>query len=434
MGMTIVEKILAKKSNKEKVTPGENIWVDVDALLTHDVCGPGAASIFKREFGEDAKVWDKEKVILIPDHYIFTKDKYAMRNLEIVKEFAKEQDLKYYYEPFTSDYKGVCHVAFAEEGHARPGQVMFGTDSHTCTAGAFGQFATGIGNTDAGFIMGTGKLWVKVPETIKFTFKGKFPKYVMGKDIVLQTIGDVGFDGATYCCMQYDGEAIGDLNMDERMTICNMAIEAGGKCGIIEPDQTTIDYVKARTDEPFEVFHSDADAEYKSEYIYDAAEMEPVVAQPYSPANIEKAKNLEDVKITRSYIGSCTGGKTTDFYAAAEILKGRKTVVDTFIVPATKQVEKDLNEIKIGDETLMEILEKAGCLIGPPSCGACLGGPEDTFGRTHSNEVVISTTNRNFHGRMGSMESKVYLASPYTAAASAVTGYITDPRKFMEGE
>lgn len=432
--MTIVEKILAKKSNREKVAPGENIWVDVDALLTHDVCGPGAASIFKREFGENAKVWDKEKVILIPDHYIFTKDKYAMRNLEIVKEFAKEQDLKYYYEPFTADYKGVCHVAFAEEGHARPGQVMFGTDSHTCTAGAFGQFATGIGNTDAGFIMGTGKLWVKVPETIKFTFNGKFPKYVMGKDIVLQTIGDVGFDGATYCCMQYDGEAIGDLNMDERMTICNMAIEAGGKCGIIEPDQTTIDYVKARTDKPFEVYHSDKDAAYKSVYIYEASEMEPVVAQPYSPANIEKAKNLEDVKITRSYIGSCTGGKTTDFYAAAEILKGRKTVVDTFIVPATKQVEKDLNQIKIGDETLMEILEKAGCLIGPPSCGACLGGPEDTFGRTHSNEVVISTTNRNFHGRMGSMESKVYLASPYTAAASAVTGYITDPRKFMEGE
>ncbi|WP_319205634.1 aconitase/3-isopropylmalate dehydratase large subunit family protein [uncultured Ilyobacter sp.] len=432
--MTIVEKILAKKSNKEKVSPGENIWVDVDNLLTHDVCGPGAASIFKREFGENAKVWDKEKVILIPDHYIFTKDKYAMRNLEIVKDFAKEQDLKYYYEPFTSDYKGVCHIAYAEEGHAMPGKVMFGTDSHTCTAGAFGQFATGIGNTDAGFILGTGRLWVKVPETIRFTFNGKFPKYVMGKDIVLQTIGDVGFDGATYCCMQYDGEAIGDLNMDERMTICNMAIEAGGKCGIIEPDQTTIDYVKARTDASFEVFHSDADATYKSELIYDASEMEPVVAQPYSPANVEKAKNLEDVKITRSYIGSCTGGKTTDFYAAAEILKGRKTVVDTYIVPATTKVEKDLNEIKIGDETLMEILEKAGCLIGPPSCGACLGGPEDTFGRTHADEVVISTTNRNFHGRMGSMESKVYLASPYTAAASAVTGYITDPRKFIEGE
>jgi 3-isopropylmalate/(R)-2-methylmalate dehydratase large subunit len=210
-----------------------------------------------------------------------------------------------------------------------------------------------------------------------------------------------------------------------------MAIEAGGKCGIIEPDQTTIDYVRARTDAPFDIYHSDADAKYKSVYVYDAAEMEPVVAQPYSPANVEKAKNLEDVKITRSYIGSCTGGKTTDFYAAAEILKGRKTVVDTFIVPATTKVEKDMNEIKIGDETIMEILEKAGCLIGPPSCGACLGGPEDTFGRTHANEVVISTTNRNFHGRMGSMESKVYLASPYTAAASAVTGYITDPRKFI---
>lgn len=431
MAMTIVEKILAKHAGKEEVKPGENIWVDVDVLMTHDVTGPGTMAIFKEKFGKDAKVWDKEKIVLVPDHYIFTKDKHAMRNLEYVSEFAKEQDLKYFYQPFTDTYKGVCHVALAQEGHTRPGEVLFGTDSHTCTAGAFGQFASGIGNTDAAYVMGTGKLWVKVPESIRFTFNGKLPEYIMGKDIVLKSIGDVGFDGATYKCMQYDGDAIHELNMEERMTICNMAIEAGGKCGIIEPDEITIEYIAEKTDKAFDLFYSDADAKYSKELVYNAADLEPVVAKPYSPGNVDLVRNCKDVKIDRSYIGSCTGGKTTDFYAAAKILKGRKVKVDTFIVPATEKVKDSLNKIKIGGETLMEIFESAGCKVGKPSCAACLGGPVDTFGRTHSNEVVVSTTNRNFPARMGSMESQVYLASPYTAAASALTGYITDPREFL---
>ncbi|MCS5420512.1 MULTISPECIES: 3-isopropylmalate dehydratase large subunit [Psychrilyobacter] len=430
--MTIVEKILADRSNKDQVKPGDNIWVDVDILMTHDVCGPGTMGIFKGNFGEDARVWDKGKIVLIPDHYIFTKDKYAMRNIDYVTKFAKEQEIVHFYEPFTDDYKGVCHVALAEEGHNKPGDVLFGTDSHTCTSGAFGQFASGIGNTDAGFIMGTGKLWVRVPESIKFQFEGEFPSYIMGKDVVLQTIKDIGFDGGTYRCMEYGGDAVSGLNMEERMTICNMAIEAGGKCGIIAADEITKKYLEERGVTDYQIHNSDKDAVYHSVHTYDAGKIIPVVAKPYSPGNVEPAENLSHIEVTRSYIGSCTGGKTTDFVAAAKILKGEKVKIETFIVPATRNVERNFEKIRIGGETLKEIFENAGCKIGPPSCAACLGGPEDTFGRTHADEVVISTTNRNFHGRMGSMDSKVYLASPYTAAASALTGKITDPRKYIK--
>ncbi len=429
--MTIIEKIIANKSNRDSVIPGENVWVDVDILMTHDVCGPPTASIFKREFGQDAKVWDNEKVVIIPDHYIHTKDKFANRNVKVIGEFAKDQNLKYFYEPGTTDYKGVCHVALAEEGHTRPGEILFGTDSHTCTAGAFGQFATGIGNTDAAFIMGTGKLWVKVPESIKFDYKNKFPDYVMGKDVILHAIGTIGFDGATYRCMEFDGSAIMDLNIDERMTICNMAIEAGGKCGIIKADEKIKDFLRDKTDIPYETFESDTNAKYHSRYSFDGKDIEPLVAKPYSPANVEKARNLEDIKVDRSYIGSCTGGKITDFIAAAKILNGNKVSVDTYIIPATTKIVDELNTIKIHDKTIMDIFKEANCIIGKPSCGACLGGPSDTLGRTKGSEVVISTTNRNFPGRMGSMDSKVYLASPLTAAASAIRGYITDPRRYM---
>lgn len=433
MGMTIVEKILAKHAGLDKVNPGDNIWIEVDNLLTHDVTGPGSIQIFKREFGEDAKVWDKDKVIIIPDHYIFTKDKYAMRNLNDLKKFAEEQDLTYYYEPFTDNYKGVCHVAIMEEGHLLPGEVLFGTDSHTCSSGAFGMFASGIGNTDAGFILGTGKLWVKVPQTMRFTFNGALPEYIMGKDIILQVINDIGFDGATYKTMQFDGTAISALNMEERMTICNMAIEAGGKNGLIPADNTTVEYVRGKSDKSFEVLEADEDATYSFEKTYDASKLEPMVAKPYSPGNGELAKNLSDTAVTRAYIGSCTGGKTTDFFAAAKILHGKKVKVDTFVVPATTKVLKSLETITYKGKTLYQIFEEAGCQIGLPSCAACLGGPQDTFGRTQKDEVVISTTNRNFVGRMGSKQASIYLASPFTAAASALTGFITDPRVFLEG-
>ncbi|OGW14652.1 MAG: 3-isopropylmalate dehydratase [Nitrospinae bacterium RIFCSPLOWO2_12_FULL_47_7] len=432
MGMTITEKILSAHAGGKPVRPGDNIWVDVDVLMTHDVCGPGTIGIFKEQFGKNARVWDKEKVVIIPDHYVFTADPHARRNIDILREFVKEQGLRYFYDVGTANYKGVCHLALAQEGHNRPGEVLFGTDSHTCTSGAFGLFSTGIGNTDAAFILGTGKLWVKVPETMYFEFNGTFPPHIMAKDIILQVIGDIGVDGATYRAMEFSGSAISKLSMEERMTLCNMAIEAGGKNAIIQADETTLQYVKQRTDKPHAIYRSDQDAKYFCKKIYNAGAMESVVAKPHSPDNKALARECEGVKLTRAYIGSCTGGKITDFKAAAQLLKGKKVKIETFIVPATRETEQDLHKEKIDGESLMNIFINAGAQIGEPSCAACLGGPKDTFGRTHDMEVVVSTTNRNFPGRMGSKQSQIYLASPYTAAASALTGHITDPGKFFK--
>jgi len=431
MGLTITEKILAAHAGKDKVTPGETVWVNVDVLMTHDVCGPGTISIFKEQFGENAKVFDREKVVIIPDHYIFTSDKHANRNIDILREFVSEQNLPYYYDVGTENYKGVCHLALAQEGHNRPGEVLFGTDSHTCTSGAFGMFSTGIGNTDAAFILGTGKLWVKVPESMQFEFTGKFPDYIMAKDVILQVIGDIGVDGATYRTMEWTGDAIMNFSMEERMTLCNMAIEGGGKNAVIEADEVTLKYVKERTNKPYNIYRSDHDANYYFKKTYDASTMEPIVAKPHSPDNKALVRECSDVKIDRSYIGSCTGGKYTDFLAAANILDGKKVAVNTFIVPATTEVYKDLEDKTLNGKTLLNIFKDAGCEIGDASCAACLGGPKDTFGRTHGTEVVVSTTNRNFPGRMGSKQSEVYLASPYTAAASALTGRITDPREML---
>ncbi len=439
MGMTLTEKILAKACNRSHVVPGENIWVKADLLMTHDVCGPGTIGVFKREFGENAKVWDKEKVVLIPDHYIFTSDARANRNLDILREFAQEQGIKYFYDitdladfKANPDYKGVCHIALAQEGHTRPGEVLFGTDSHTCNAGAFGQFATGIGNTDAAFVMGTGKLLLKVPATMRFTFVGEMPPYLLAKDLILQVIGDIGVAGATYRALEIDGETIERMTMEERMTLCNMAIEAGGKNGVIAPDQTTFDYVRARTDKPFEALYADRDASYYFHKTYDVSKLEPIVAKPHSPDNKAKVSEVKDTPIDRVYIGSCTGGKTTDFVNAARLLKGKQVKVPTYLVPATQKVYNDLFSEKVEGMTLAEIFTQAGCIEpAAPSCAACLGGPKDTFGRMNEAEVCVSTTNRNFPGRMGSKQAQVYLASPFTAAASALTGKITDPRDFL---
>jgi 3-isopropylmalate/(R)-2-methylmalate dehydratase large subunit len=432
MGMTITEKILARAAGKAVVKPGDNIWVNVDVLLTHDICGPGTIGVFQQEFGRKAKVWEREKVVIIPDHFIFTKDEKAHRNVDTLRTFVREQKLPYFYDPQDDSYRGVCHVALPQEGHVRPGEVIFGTDSHTCTHGALGAFASGIGNTDAGFIMGTGKLLIKAPPTLRFTLDGKKPDYIMGKDIILRIIGDIGFEGATYCAMEFRGGAIDALSIEERMTICNMAVEAGAKNGIIAPDKAAEDYVRQRAKKPYQPVFSDPDAKAQKDYRYNVAEFVPCVAKPHAPDQYAPASEMGDVKLDRAYIGSCTGGKLTDFIAAAHILSGRKVTIDTFLVPATREVADGLNTRKIKGQTLAAIFKQAGCLdIAPPSCAACLGGPEDTFGRTNGKETVISTTNRNFIGRMGSKQAPIYLASPLTTAASAVTGCITDPRKFM---
>jgi 3-isopropylmalate/(R)-2-methylmalate dehydratase large subunit len=447
MGMTITEKILARRSGKGSVQAGDNVWVDVDVLMTHDVCGPGTIGIFKEQFGKDARVWDPERVVIIPDHYIFTADSKAHRNIDILRDFVKEQGIKYYYDPefiqsegmpnpyqdpTRTTYKGVCHIALPEEGHTRPGEVLLGTDSHTCTAGAFGEFATGIGNTDAGFAMGTGKTWLKVPPTMRFVFDGVLPPYVMAKDLILTIIGDIGCDGATYRAMEFSGEGVMTLNIEERMTLCNMVIEAGGKNGIIPVDRKVRKFVEGRTDKPWEAFANDPDARFEFEKVYRTADLEPTVAKPHSPDNRDLARNLQGTRIDRVYIGSCTGGKTTDFMAAAKILKGREVKVPTFVVPATTEVHADMRSHCYQDEPLEKIFRDAGCDIGPASCAGCLGGPADTFGRANEALVCVSTTNRNFPGRMGSRDAQIFLASPYTAAASAVTGNITDPREFLD--
>ena len=429
--MTITEKILARHAGRDRVAPGDNIWVDVDTLMTHDVCGPPTIAIFKREFGEDAHVWDRDKVVIIPDHYIFTKNHHANRNVEILREFAAEQDLPHYYDVGTPRYKGVCHMALAEEGFNRPGTLLIGTDSHTCTSGAFGMFSTGVGNTDAALIMGTGKIWLKVPETMKFVFEGTLPPYLMAKDLILQVIGDIGTDGGTYRALEFDGEAVYDLPVHERMTLTNMAIEAGGKNGIIAPDEKTFEYVRERTNRSFEPVYGDDDARYHTFKVYNVEEMEPVVAKPHSPDNRATVTEVAGTKLNRAYVGSCTGGKLEDFVAAAQIIKGQEVVVDTYIVPATTHIGRQLHATMIDGQSLYEIFERAGCKLGQASCAACLGGPPDTFGRMQGSEVVISTTNRNFPGRMGSKDASVYLASPYTVAASAVTGVITDPREVL---
>jgi 3-isopropylmalate/(R)-2-methylmalate dehydratase large subunit len=432
--MTLTEKILARHASRDAVSPGENVWVDVDVLMTHDVCGPGTIGIFKQHFGKDAKVWDRDKLVIIPDHYIFTTDGMANRNVDELRAFAAEQQLPHFYDVGTDRYKGVCHIALPEEGHTRPGEVLFGTDSHTCTAGAFGEFATGIGNTDAGFILGTGKLWAKVPSSMRFIFKGNLPPYLMAKDLILAVIGDIGCDGATYRAMEFDGDGVYALNIEERMTLCNMVIEAGGKNGIIAPDKVTLDYVDARNRQkiPYTVAKSDAGAKFDFERVYDVTKLQPVVAKPHSPDNKAFVSEVRGTKLDRAYIGSCTGGKLTDFRAAAAILKGKTVRIDTFVVPATTEVASGLKTERLNGQTLEEVFLSAGAKVGPPSCAACLGGPSDTFGRLNHPISCISTTNRNFPGRMGHKEARVYLASPLTVAASAINGEITDPREFME--
>ncbi len=455
--MTLTEKILARAAGKTRVEAGDNIWVKADILMTHDVCGPGTIGVFKREFGPTAKVWDKNKVVIIPDHYIFTADSKSNRNVDILRDFVKEQGLPYFYDvidnpdghwvfdpskgllnrQYGSNYAGVCHTALPQKGHTRPGEILFGTDSHTCMAGAFNEFATGIGNTDAGFVMGTGKLLLKVPETMHFRLEGKLQPGVMAKDVILHCIGEIGFDGATYRAMQFDGSGVAGLTMDDRMTIANMAIEAGGKNGIFEFDAKTKEMVDYRcklngTKATYEPVERDRDEKFVYEMTVDLSKLEPTVACHPNPGQRKKAKDMGDTKLDRAYVGSCTGGKTSDFLEFARVLRGKHVVIDTFGVPATPEIVRDLQTALWGDKTVWQILLDAGVqMTENAGCAACLGGPVDTFGRMNTPMKCISATNRNFPGRMGHKESQVFLASPATVAASALAGKITDPRQYL---
>lgn len=455
--MTLTEKVLARASGRARVEPGENVWVNVDVLMTHDVCGPGTIGVFKREFGTNAKVWDPERVVIIPDHYIFTCDPMSNRNVDLLREFVREQGIRYFYDVIDDPagrwqfdasrgyiqrqhgarYAGVCHVALPLKGHTRPGEVLLGTDSHTCTAGAFNQFATGIGNTDAGFVLGTGKLLLKVPPTIRFRLEGRLQPGVMAKDIILHCIGELGFDGATYCAIQFDGSGVAGLTMDDRMTIANMVIEAGAKNGIFPFDGRTAEFVDTYTRLngtkcSYEPVEPDPHQKFIAEHVLELDRLEPLVACPPDPASRHLAKELAGIKLDRAYIGSCTGGKTSDFVEFARIIRGRKVSIETFGVPATPEVTHALQTTFWDGKSIWDILLEAGVtLTENPGCAACLGGPVDTFGRANAPLACISTTNRNFPGRMGHKEARIYLASPATVAASAITGYITDPRQFL---
>jgi 3-isopropylmalate/(R)-2-methylmalate dehydratase large subunit len=437
--MTLTEKLLARAAGKSSLQAGENAWVNADVLMTHDVCGPGTIGVFKREFGADAKVWDRKRIVIIPDHYIFTADSRSNRNVDILRDFAKEQDLPYFYDviddpdgkwvfdkekgnlkkQYGSNYAGVCHTALPQKGHIRPGEVLFGTDSHTCMAGAFNQFATGIGNTDAGFVMGTGKLLIKVPETMHFRLEGELQPGVMAKDIILHCIGEIGFDGATYRALQFDGPGAQSLTMDDRMTVANMAIEAGGKNGIFEFDEKTAALVDERTKlngtkSDYEPVERDAEEKFVFEMTVDLDKLEPTVACHPDPGQRKLAKEM-DLKLDRAYIGSCTGGKTSDFLAFARVLNGKKVAIDTFGVPATPEIVNDLQSSDWDGKSVWDILVDAGVqMTENAGCAACLGGPVDTFGRMNTPMKCISATNRNFPGRMGHKESQIFLASPAT--------------------
>ena len=455
--MTLTEKILARAARKARVQAGDNVWVNADVLMTHDVCGPGTIGVFKREFGNDAKVWDRDKIVIMPDHYIFTSDSKSNRNVDILREFVREQGIPYFYDviddrnghwvfdaskgmlkrQYGSNYAGVCHTALAQKGHTRPGEVLFGTDSHTCMAGAFNQFATGIGNTDAGFVMGTGKLLIKVPETMHFRLEGSLQPGVMAKDIILHCIGEIGFDGATYRALQFDGSGATGLSIDDRMTIANMAIEAGGKNGIFEFDGKTQAFVDYRcklngTKCSYEPVERDSEEHFVYDAVVDLSKLEPTVACHPDPGQRKLAKELGHIRLDRAYIGSCTGGKTSDFLEFARVLQGKRVVIDTFGVPATPEIVHDLQSARWGDKSIWEILVDAGVqMTENAGCAACLGGPVDTFGRMNAPLKCISATNRNFPGRMGHKDSQVFLASPATVAASALTGRITDPREYI---
>nr|YP_010728624.1 LeuC [Phymatolithon calcareum]WEA76793.1 LeuC [Phymatolithon calcareum] len=431
--MTMSEKILAKSSKNLFTQSGQTVWSKVNILMTHDPCSPGVISIFKKEFGSQAKIWDKNKHIMIPDHFIFTSDKKANANVDMMREFAEEQGHTYFYDPKSDNYKGVCHIALAQEGHNRPGEVLVGTDSHTVTSGAFGTFAIGVGNTDAAFILGTGEILLRVPETIKVIFHGKMDEHIMAKDLILLLLKDLTTQGATYQTIEFSGEVIEHMTVEDRMTLCNMVIEAGAKNGIIVPNTKTIEYVKERSNiKNFEIIEPDKSANYTKTLEYDLTNLQSQIAKPHSPDNVDSIINIEGEKIDRAYIGSCTGGKSSDFFAAAQLLNNRKVTIETFGVPATKQVFYDIINQQIGPKSVYEILVDAGVkMTSEPSCAACCGGPIDTFGRINSSMSVISTTNRNFSGRMGDKTAKIYLGSPLSVAATAITGYITNPKDFI---
>ena len=416
MGMTLAEKLLATHTDVDTVSPGQIIEAHVDLVLANDITAPIAI----REFGDVGvdQVFDRDKVVLVPDHFVPNKDIRSAEQCRVLRDFAHEQQLTHYFEV---GRMGIEHVLLPEQGLVLPGDLVVGADSHTCTYGALGAFATGMGSTDIAAAMASGRTWLKVPETIRFVYHGALPRWIGGKDLILHTIGDIGVDGALYAAMEFGGEAIDGLSMAGRFTMANMAIEAGAKAGLFAVDQRTLDYVAPRAKRPYVVYASDADAHYRRVVEYDVGRLEPQVAFPHLPSNAHPVSQVGQVSIDQAVIGSCTNGRLEDLQVAAQVLDGRKvhSNVRCIIIPGTQQVY--LEALRQG---LIERFVVAGAVVSTPTCGPCLGG---YMGILAAGERAISTTNRNFRGRMGHPDSEVYLAGPAVAAASAVLGRIAGP-------
>ncbi len=416
MDFTITEKIIAHHAGLETVRPNQLVDVAVDLALANDITAPISIAVLKK--AGITKVHDPDKIALIQDHFVPNKD---IKTADMVKEmraFAKEQGIKIFFELGET---GVEHALLPEQGLVLPGELIIGADSHTCTYGGLGAFATGMGSTDVAGIFITGRTWLRVPESMKFIYSGELPRWVNGKDLILMTIGDIGVDGARYRAMEFCGSAIDSLSMEGRLTMANMAIEAGAKNGIFSPDDITQKYVETRAKREFTFYHSDADADYKDVREYDVSQLEPQVAKPHLPENVVAVSALKDIAIDQAVIGSCTNGRIEDLRLAAEVLKDNRVAagVRLIIIPATPTIYKTAME-----EGLFEIFLSSGAVISPPTCGPCLGGH---MGILAEGERAVSTTNRNFVGRMGHPKSEVYLANPAVAAASAVAGNIVGP-------
>lgn len=414
--MNITEKILAAHSGLDEVAPGQLINAKVDITLANDITGPVSIKEFKK-IGVN-KVFDKTRVVFVPDHFVPNKDIKSAQMAKEVREFAREQELENYFEV---GRMGIEHALLPDKGIVTAGDIVIGADSHTCTYGALGAFSTGMGSTDIACAMASGETWLKVPSAIKVEFNGKLNKWVTAKDLILYLIGNIGVDGALYKTLEIGGSTITNMPMDGRFTICNMAIEAGAKNGIIIPDSITEQYLKNRSKRPYKFYNSDEDAQYEKVIVYNTEEIEPVVAFPHLPGNTKPISKAGNIKIDQAIIGSCTNGRLSDIKAAAEILKGRQVHKDVRLIvfPATQQIY--LEALKLG---YIETIIEAGGAVSTPTCGPCLGGHSGVLA---AGERAISTTNRNFVGRMGHIDSEVYLSSPYIAAASAVSGYITSP-------
>lgn len=416
--MTITEKILAAHAGKEEVHAGELINAKIDLILANDVTAPISIKEFKKIGAKN--VFDKNKIVLIPDHFAPQKDIKAAEQCKMLKDFSREQKLSLYYEV---GRMGVEHALLPEQGLVLPGDLVIGADSHTCTYGALGAFSTGVGSTDVASAMATGECWFKVPESIKFIYHGKLNKWVGGKDLILHTIGDIGVDGALYMAMEFEGETIRNLPMHARLTMCNMAIEAGGKNGIIVPDEITEKYAKERAKRAYKFYKSDPDAKYVKVKEYDCSKIPLTVSCPHLPSNTKPAKDLSHITIDQVVIGSCTNGRIEDLRQAAQVIKGKKVNpnVRLIVIPATQQIYKQAM-----NEGLFDIFVDAEAAVSTPTCGPCLGGH---MGILAKGERAIATTNRNFVGRMGHPESEVYLSNPAVAAASAVLGRIGVPEE-----